>query len=334
MSDNISTMNDRQLRNEVQLLRDELAIMQRKYEDIIYNLDTDNFSSRFVKEQGKMKTAIEVNAKGITTKVSNEEFESTKTQTAEKIESEVKKLTDADNELSSKITQEADKIRSEVKSTTEALDTKFENYSTIEQTAEKISATVTKEYVTDLIDGDYVTNDALNEYKVTVTSAINQKANEINLSVSSTYETQDDANSQYSELRNSISSIFIETDNISSRVGDVENGKFGNYTLFTQSNDTFKFDGKYMLINSAIQIADDSGKHSFSIFHNEGNGVSGGFRGTYIGAAGNNLTDPLFLGSSTQKVYLYDYGDDNLIATRGWVLDNAGAGGTAVAVFG
>ena len=51
MSDNINNMNDKQLRNEVQLLRDELAIMKRKFEDIIYNLDTDNFSSRFVKEQ-------------------------------------------------------------------------------------------------------------------------------------------------------------------------------------------------------------------------------------------------------------------------------------------
>ena len=61
MSD-ISNMTDKQLRNEVQLLRDELAIMKRKYEDIIYNLDTDNFSSRFVKEQGDMKTAIKVTA--------------------------------------------------------------------------------------------------------------------------------------------------------------------------------------------------------------------------------------------------------------------------------
>ena len=46
MSDNINDMNFKQLRNEVQLLRDELAIMKRKYEDILYNLDDDNFSRR------------------------------------------------------------------------------------------------------------------------------------------------------------------------------------------------------------------------------------------------------------------------------------------------
>jgi hypothetical protein len=66
MSDmNIATMNDKQLRNEVQLLRDELAIFKRKYEDIIHNLDTDNFSSRYVKEQGDTRTKIEQNAEKI-----------------------------------------------------------------------------------------------------------------------------------------------------------------------------------------------------------------------------------------------------------------------------
>ena len=110
MSDNINSMNFKQLKNEVQSLRDELAIMKRKYEDIIYNLDDDNFSSRFVKEKGEMRTAIEINAEGIKTKVSNEEFESTKTQTANLISSEVKKLSDKDTELSTKIEQTADEI--------------------------------------------------------------------------------------------------------------------------------------------------------------------------------------------------------------------------------
>lgn len=94
MSENISEMDFKQLRNMVQTLSDELAIMKRKYEDIIYNLDTDNFSSRFVKEQGDMRTAIEVNAEGIKTKVSNEEFESTIAQTAESISSIVSEFVD------------------------------------------------------------------------------------------------------------------------------------------------------------------------------------------------------------------------------------------------
>ena len=93
MSDNINKMDFKQLRNEVQLLRDELAIMKRKYEDILYNLDDDNFSSRIVKEKGDMKTAIEVNAEGIKTKVSQEDLDkySTIEQTAESIQSVVSK---------------------------------------------------------------------------------------------------------------------------------------------------------------------------------------------------------------------------------------------------
>lgn len=111
MSDNINKMDFKQLRNEVQLLRDELAIMKRKYEDILYNLDTDNFSSRFVKEQGDMRTAIEITAEGIKTKVSNEDFESALTQTADQFTLQVNAL---DELLSSKITQTATKIETRV----------------------------------------------------------------------------------------------------------------------------------------------------------------------------------------------------------------------------
>ena len=86
-------MNIKELRKEVQSLRDEIAIMQRKYEDILCNLDTDNFSSRFTKEQGDMRTAIEVTAKGIKTKVSKEELKaySTIEQTAQHIQNIVSK---------------------------------------------------------------------------------------------------------------------------------------------------------------------------------------------------------------------------------------------------
>ena len=65
MSDNINSMNFKQLKNEVQSLRDELAIMKRKYEDMIYNLDTDNFSQRVVKQGKDMYTKIEQTAEEI-----------------------------------------------------------------------------------------------------------------------------------------------------------------------------------------------------------------------------------------------------------------------------
>ena len=82
---NIANMTDKQLRNEVQLLRDELAIFKRKYEDLLYNLDDDNFSSTFLKEKNGMKTAIEITAEGLSTKVSNEEFQTEIKQVSEEI---------------------------------------------------------------------------------------------------------------------------------------------------------------------------------------------------------------------------------------------------------
>ena len=111
MSDNIATMTDKQLRNKVQMLQDELAIMRRKYEDILYNLDTDNFSSRFVKEQGDMRTAIEVTAKGIEAKVSTEEFESRLTLTAKEFQTALTAVSAQQDILSSSITQTAEDIK-------------------------------------------------------------------------------------------------------------------------------------------------------------------------------------------------------------------------------
>jgi len=96
----ISKMNYKELRNEVQLLRDELAIFKRKYEDAIYNLDSDNLGKSFTIEQGKMKAQIQVTADAIKTMVSKtdlltslEEY-STITQTAEAIQTVVSKGAD------------------------------------------------------------------------------------------------------------------------------------------------------------------------------------------------------------------------------------------------
>ena len=258
MSDNINSMNFKQLKNEVQSLRDELAIMKRKYEDIIYNLDDDNFSSRFVKEKGEMRTAIEINAEGIKTKVSNKEFESTKTQTAQKIESEVKKLSDADKELSSKITQTADTIRAEVKSATETLDGKFENYSTIEQTDNKISLKVkeAKEYaegyVTDqLANGDYITN-------ATFKTQFDIYADGIYSTVEANYNS---LSGDIDDVWYYASSINQTANSISTRVGKVEDGEFNGYTLFTQTSDKFEFIGNVEIkstdgSNNALKIGD------------------------------------------------------------------------------
>lgn len=198
LSNDIAKMDDRQLRNEVQLLRDELAIMKRKFEDIIYNLDTENFSSRFTKEQGDMRAAIEFTAKGIKSKVSKE---------------------DLDNALS--------------------------YYSTIEQTADKITATVTKEYVTNLVDGEYVTD-------ATLQTQFNIYANGIYATVEENYETKDDASDAYSSLSSSIASVLIEAGSISSRVESVENGEFPEFTLFVQTPSGFEFTGDVSISGDSV----------------------------------------------------------------------------------
>lgn len=96
MSDkDISKMDYKELRNEVQLLRDELAIMQRKYEDLLYNLDDENFSGSILKEKKDMKTQIKVNEKGISTLVSSLGNYSTITQTNNKIAMVVSKSVSA-----------------------------------------------------------------------------------------------------------------------------------------------------------------------------------------------------------------------------------------------
>ena len=244
-------MTDKQLRNEVQLLRDEFAIMKRKYEDIIYNLDTENFSSRFVKEQGDMRTAIEVTAEGIKTKVSKEEMGA------------------------------------------------FEE-SILSQTSSEIKATVKKE----IEDGDYVTQ-----------TDLSLTADGIRATVLDSYESLQ-------------SEIEVTAEGISTRVGSLENGEFKGYTLFTQDSNKFTFYGNYMDIQSAIRLTDNYGNHAFSIFHQQSDGI------VRMWGAGSYEYSPVIIGNSstasTQPIYLYDQRDDNLIATRGWVNNNA----RPVAVFG
>lgn len=103
MSDgDINKMNFKQLKNEVQLLRDELAIFKRKYEDAIYNLDSDNFGKNFTIEQNNMKAQIKITADAIKTMVSDTDLAaelekySTIEQTAERIQTVVSKSANLD----------------------------------------------------------------------------------------------------------------------------------------------------------------------------------------------------------------------------------------------
>lgn len=120
MSDaNINAMSFSQLKNEVQMLRDELAIMQRKYEDILYNLDDNNFSTMFVQEKENMKAALSITAEGFESKVSKEDFESQMMQTANVIATKVSK-----EDFESEMEQTAESISSIVSKNISAYFTK------------------------------------------------------------------------------------------------------------------------------------------------------------------------------------------------------------------
>lgn len=208
MSDSdISKMNFKQLKNEVQLLRDELAIFKRKYEDAIYNLDSDNFGKSFTVEQNNMKAQIKITADAIKTMVS-------------------------DTDLAAEL----------------------EKYSTIEQTAEQIEFAV--------IRIDESTN-------TKISSKISQSADEIYLTVSQEFETKDDAQDAYDTLDNSISSVSIKANGISTRVTDLE--KFKTST-FTQTPYGFTLDGAATTFTGVMFLTDNDGNKRFEIFHDESQG--------------------------------------------------------------
>lgn len=150
MSDyNINKMDFKQLRNEVQLLRDELAIMKRKYEDLLYNLDTDNFSQRIVKQSKDMYTKIEQTAEEITLQAekvdANETNIATLQVTAKEISSEVTEVKNDVSTNSTKITQNANAISAEVTARKEAV---TDLSTEISQTAESIQMAVNATYST------------------------------------------------------------------------------------------------------------------------------------------------------------------------------------------
>lgn len=101
----ISKMNDKQLRNAVQMLYDELAMFKRKYNDAIYNLDSDNLGKSFTIEQNNMKAQIKIAADAIKTMVSESDLDktlenySTITQTANAIQTVVSKGANLDDAI-------------------------------------------------------------------------------------------------------------------------------------------------------------------------------------------------------------------------------------------
>lgn len=124
----MSDIEVKRLRNEVQELRDELAIMKRMYEDILYNLDTDNFSQRVVKQGEDMYTKIEQTAEEISLQAEkitdNEEKMAELSVKADEISAKVAEVTEDNDELRSSVSQTSSEIRSVV---SKNISTKFES---------------------------------------------------------------------------------------------------------------------------------------------------------------------------------------------------------------
>lgn len=314
-TNDINKMDYKQLRKEVQLLRDELAIMQRKYEDILYNLDDDNFSSKLIREKDNMKTSIEVTAGEIKTRVSNKEFESAKITLANQITSEVKKL---DGTLSSRITQNENSITSEVQNRANA-DAQLSTR--ITQTAQAIQSKVSTQ---DLAD-------ALQSY-----STITQTATDINLAVSGCVE---DAIGRVIEYYTGIGITEGEIKMITSD---------GNYAIFTD-------EGIVIFNNNQKEgwsLEPDSTGGTLNYYYNNtkigslGTGKTGTnyttsdmvlkaeqntFARFIVDLAKSGYREVKFVGLN--NLYGYEnipciYANEKLLATQSWVLENAG-GGTA-----
>lgn len=179
MSDlDINKMNFKQLKNEVQLLRDELAIFKRKYEDAIYNLDSDNFGKSFTVEQNNMKAQIKITADAIKTMVS-------------------------DTDLAAEL----------------------ENYSTIEQTAERIQTVVSKSANLD----EAVLIDSLDSATDTEAIYVIQQKDDNGTVLSETYYYFNDVTNQWE---------ILSGDSI--------------YTVFNQMADGFSLKGNVMIDGNAV----------------------------------------------------------------------------------
>lgn len=109
-----------QLVREVTSLKGELARMKRTYEDLLYNLDDENFSDYIKREKERMKTEIKVTSEGVTV-LTQEVFPN-------------------GSENESSISINAREIASRV--TASDLEAELMNYSTISQTANSINTKV------------------------------------------------------------------------------------------------------------------------------------------------------------------------------------------------
>lgn len=235
MSDmDINRMDFKQLRNEVQLLRDELAMFKRRYEDMIYNLDSDNFGKSFTIEQDNMRAQMKMTAEAIKSTVTNEA-------------------------MMSAITQKADSIKIELSDET---DEKLTKYATTEYTTEAITDTITKEYIKTKIEGVYV--ESANFSTMFETSASGLRAE-----IKADYELKEDAEDKYDTLQDSITTISATAEGITTKVTNLETV---NSTMFKQTADRFLLDGDKVVFTGHIFLTDNAGNLKYALGDDESQG--------------------------------------------------------------
>lgn len=194
MSDmDISRMTDKQLRNEVQMLRDELAVFKRRFEDMIFNLDSDNFGKSFTVEQNRMKAQLKIAADAIQVMVSDTDLNNElvsyakTTWTADQIESVAKKADSQYSDLSTRITQTATDITAQVNAVSDSLSA----YSTIAMTKDTITSMVSTEYLTDKLDGTYATSGSYTELYSKIEQTDNSISSIVSKNISAYFESTD-----------------------------------------------------------------------------------------------------------------------------------------------
>ncbi len=218
MSDlDISRMTDKQLRNEVQALRDELAVFKRRYEDMIYNLDSDNFGKSFTIEQDNMRAQVKMTADAIKTMVSNDA-------------------------MMSAITQKADSIKIELSDET---DEKLTKYATREYTTEAITDNITKEYIEAKIEGVYVES-------AKFSTMFETSATGLRAEIKADYEGLE---GEVSALSDSITTISATAEEINTKVTNLETSSFTEFTqtsdYFLLDGDKVVFTGHIFLTDNA-----------------------------------------------------------------------------------
>lgn len=320
MSDtDISRMDFKQLRNEVQNLRDELAIFKRKYEDVIYNLDYDNFGKNFVAEQKGMKAQLKITSDAIVASVSRDELAGTLSQystiamTADAITSTVSKnyvtnLIDdtyetkdnADKKystLNSSITQNAGNISVVASQIDTVGDNVTELESKIEVNTGKISAIVSGTYTSDLLDNYF--------------TGITIDPNGIKLQHNNASSTYNQEGLYFYDSSEQKEGWAIAPD-------ATYGGVFDYYVNNSLSMQLGRNIGLKATQTGMSLCSNHSNIDNFTV---DLSGISESSIKFYV--LGNN-------GDNSPHVYA----NDKILATQDWVQANLETGGTATAVFG